>query len=705
MQGTTRLTDYVLADPLGQGGMATVYRATYRPTGEVVALKRMLPHIASNEVFVARFVRELETSSKLRHHNVVRVQGYGCDDDGTWFLALEYCDGGTLVELLKRAPRLPPDVVVLMLDDLLAGLEEAHANDVVHRDIKPPNVLLKKSGRMLLTDFGIARSAADETLTATGEVIGTPAYMSPEQAQGVRDLDGRSDLFSVGMLAYRLLVGSNPFASENVATSILRVTTGPSLKVGDALSTVPPLLELVIDGLVEKNRDRRLASAADGRRLLAPLVAAANGRFPGLMRSMVTTPEATVREVVAATTAQEVEAARRFLVDKPARAMVHAARARAMSPNDAAVDALVSELTTLHGFRLDTKGADPRINLAEQELETKPDDPVVLRRLANLHRGLNSPLEAARYLKRYISLRPDDAMAQQQLAELVGADDVAVFTGVARAQPRLSTTGIMKGIKTGGAAAGDAPPVDNGRTQAWQPPEADANRPRPQRIGTNTTFGAPAVIAVHSEGTSVFTWIFRLLGIAAVVGVIAVVGSTVKFVLTPPPKPQANAVPQLEQTLGGLIDGTQQPFLQKASAAARIADWQGVIDATNFGLSADPERNSRVTPRLLMFRSEAFEMLGEPKQALADARLARGLFPDGPERVAANTRVVMLEARRALPNPAPLSPSPSPSPVVAPDLGAPRGEETGRLDEPLLAPTPTSPPGAFGSPNPFGGTP
>ena len=133
MIGTARLNDYVLESPLGQGGMATVFRAVHRPTGQVVALKRMLPHIAADEVFVARFVRELEVSAKLRNPHIVEVQGYGKDDDGTWFLALEYCDGGTLVQLLKQTPKLPPAIVAVMLDELLDALQVAHDDGVIHR--------------------------------------------------------------------------------------------------------------------------------------------------------------------------------------------------------------------------------------------------------------------------------------------------------------------------------------------------------------------------------------------------------------------------------------------------------------------------------------------------------------------------------------------------------------------------------------------
>ncbi len=654
MIGTARLSDYSLETTLGQGGMAAVLRAVYRPTGEVVALKQMLPHIATDEVFVARFVRELEVSSKLRNEHIVQVQGWGRSDDGIWFLALEFCDGGTLVQLLKHVPRLPAAVVVVMLDELLNALQTAHIDGVIHRDIKPPNILLTMAGVSKLSDFGIARSAADETLTATGDVIGTPAYMSPEQALGVRDLDGRSDLFALGMLAYRLLIGFNPFASENVATSILRVTSGPSLHVGEALPTVPILLERTIDGLIEKDRDRRLPSAAAARAVLAPLVEAVHSRYPHVLRRLMHDPQGTSAALLQDAVHDELAQARHHARSAPAKAMVHAARARLHEPDNADVHSLLHSLMTQHGFRLDD-APDPRVAAAVAELESRPDDPVLLRRLANLHRGLQHPLEVARYLKRYLALRPDDALARQQLEELLGAEDVAALTQLSvspprppalstpdfrRAKattaappsvspprpPRLSTQAIMHGVKTGGVKA----------------PGAFATM-APQPLPTSG-FGRVAVVKGAANDDLVSTrskLVFAATGAVAVVAVVAVIGSAVRkggerF------DGSLRAVEHTESAaINGLVAGTQQPFVERARTAARLADWQGVIDAANFGLSADPDFTSVHTPALLLLRAEAWQMLGGTRQALADSRLAHRLAP------ASSTVAVEAAAREA----------------------------------------------------------
>ncbi len=618
------LSDYDLGAPLGKGGMAEVFQATYRPTGEVVALKRMLSHVADNDTYVARFIREVELSSRLRSESVVRVHGFGKGDDGTYFLALEYCDGGTLVQLLKAAPRVPAPLVALILDEMLAGLEEAHALGIIHRDIKPPNILVTTTGHFKLADFGIARSASDETLTATGEVIGTPAYMSPEQAKGLRDLDGRSDLFAVGMLAYRMIVGSNPYASDNVVTSILRVTTGPDLRIADVAQTVPAILEAVIDGLVRKNRDERLASATAARALLAPIVANLGARFPDVLARFVANPAQTAQGVARAFAADEIASARACVDGAPARAVVHAARAQAYDPSDLDAASLLEKLSTLHGFHL-AESNDVRIANARRELDERPTDIALLRKLANLYRGAQNPLEAARYLKRYLSLKPDDAMARSQLEELVGADDVAALTGAAPGRPALRTGDIMRGVKTGGfgAAASSASP-----TQTAQP------APRALTTSSPRAFGGPVVIAADgpSDQLSGATKLFLVLGAFAVVAAgVAIAGDLLKKGSDSVDHTLRSVEATQTGMLSGLVDGTQGPFIERARQSARVRDWQGVVETTNFGLSADPDMRSQSSATLLLLRGKARHALGEGKQGLIDVRLAQSLAADGSE--------------------------------------------------------------------------
>jgi serine/threonine protein kinase len=425
---STRLEDYALGPPLGHGGMAVVYEARHKPTDEKVALKQMLPHVCRDEVYVARFVREVQTSAKLDHENIVGVRGYGMGGDGSWFLALEFCDAGTLVEVLRETPRLPPEIVSLLLFDLLSALACAHRQGVIHRDIKPGNVLLTRAGQCKLGDFGIARNASDATSAATGEVVGTPAYMSPEQALGLDKIDGRSDLFSVGMLAYRLLVGRNPFQSESVATSILRVTTGPSLVLGSALATVPLTLERAVDALVQKDLARRMQSAQVGLELLEPYARQVDESHPDLLARWVAEPKRVVNALLQAAADDELARARALLKSEPARAAVHLMRARQLVPDDASARSLAAQLATSHGFQLEeTVALDPRIRKEEAALASNPENPALLRQLVNLHRGRNDPLAVVRCLKQLLVVRPDDARARAQLEELLGEEDVALL--------------------------------------------------------------------------------------------------------------------------------------------------------------------------------------------------------------------------------------------------------------------------------------
>ncbi len=651
---TTQLRDYDLSEPLGQGGMAAVWRATHRPTGARVALKRMLPHVADSDVSVARFIREVEHSATLRHQNVVSVHGFGTDDDGQWFLALEFCDAGTLVSLLKRCPKVPPPLVALMLDQLLAGLEAAHAQGIIHRDLKPANILLTTAGLIKIADFGIARSNSDQTLTATGEVIGTPAYMSPEQALGDRSLDARSDLFSLGMLGYRLLVGTNPYASEHVATSILRVTTGPDLKLGDALTTAAPLLESVVNGLVIKDRDRRLASATAARQMLAPFLSAVDGSRIDAMRRFIADPEGESRAVLRAASAHELAAARAALPAAPPRAFIFAHRACELDPTHAEARALLGELIAQHGFTV-TVAHDPRVAAVRTQLETNPDDAALWRKLANLARGARAPLEAARALKRYVAHKPDDLAASHQLEELLGTEHVvALKTG---ASPALSTRDIGQGIKTGGFVGAQA----IGKASTTQAPRGAPATPQ-------GTWGSPSVIAADapSDSTSWST-------IVIVVGVVVALGlGGISMVRTLIKKGDAHvdtqlrAVEQLGAPLQGLVDGTQAPFLERAQQSARIADWQGALDAANFGLSADPDLQSRTSPQLLIVRAQARAQLGDRSQALIDARLGRSLTAlDSVERARADEVVAALERSATPAQPPALSPA-APQGTLAP---------------------------------------
>ena len=202
---------YQLGSLLGVGGMARVYVASDRVLERQVAVKVLSPPYAQDPSFVERFRREARAAARLSHPNIVAVFDSG-SDAGLHYLVMEYVTGQSLAELLADRARLAPREAVEVGVEVCAALAVAHAQGLVHRDVKPANVLVGDDGRVKVTDFGIVKAAAMATLTGTGTVLGTAAYLSPEQAQG-GPVDARSDLYSLGCVLYELLCGSPPFGS------------------------------------------------------------------------------------------------------------------------------------------------------------------------------------------------------------------------------------------------------------------------------------------------------------------------------------------------------------------------------------------------------------------------------------------------------------------------------------------------------------
>ncbi|HUO51546.1 MAG TPA: serine/threonine-protein kinase, partial [Gemmatimonadaceae bacterium] len=220
---------YDVQGEVGRGGMAVVYRATDLRLRRPVAIKVLPPEFAFRDEVRRRFLREAEMAARLSHPNIVPI--YSVDErGGLVYFVMALVEGESLAALLARPARITVPQARRVLHDVADALEYAHAHGVVHRDIKPDNILLdRESGRPMVTDFGIARAAeADGHLTVTGVAVGTPAYMSPEQSMGERELDGRSDVYSLGVVGYQMLAGELPFkASSTPAMMMKHVSTIP----------------------------------------------------------------------------------------------------------------------------------------------------------------------------------------------------------------------------------------------------------------------------------------------------------------------------------------------------------------------------------------------------------------------------------------------------------------------------------------------
>ena len=249
---------YRVLDRLGSGGMADVYCAEDTQLGRRVALKLLFRRFAEDEEFVERFRREASSAAGLQHPNIVGVFDRG-EWDGTYYIAMEFLDGRTLKQLVSEHGAMPADLAIDITLQVLRAARFAHKRGVVHRDIKPHNVILDDEGRAKVTDFGIARAGASD-MTETGSIMGTAQYLSPEQAQG-EPVSPRSDLYSIGVMLYELLTGRVPFEAESPVTIALKHVSEPPVRPSERNAAVPPALEAVVMRALEKDPARRFADA------------------------------------------------------------------------------------------------------------------------------------------------------------------------------------------------------------------------------------------------------------------------------------------------------------------------------------------------------------------------------------------------------------------------------------------------------------
>ncbi|MEA2508863.1 MAG: eukaryotic-like serine/threonine-protein kinase [Actinomycetota bacterium] len=279
---------YELEAPIASGGMATVWRATDTVLARRVAVKILHAQLSGDEAFLERFRREALAAARLTHPNIVAIYDTGSDartntNDQRQFIVMEYCSGGSLQQVVEREGRLDADRVVDIGVSICDALEYAHRLEIIHRDIKPGNVLVAEDGALKVGDFGIAKAAfVSGDITTTGNILGTVTYISPEQARG-EEPDARSDLYSLGIVLYQLLLGRPPFAAETqIGTAMKHLQEAPapprSIKAG-----IPKALEAVIMKSLQKQPQDRFSSASEMRTALQE---SASGGRTTVMRAM-----------------------------------------------------------------------------------------------------------------------------------------------------------------------------------------------------------------------------------------------------------------------------------------------------------------------------------------------------------------------------------------------------------------------------------
>ena len=278
---------YVLLKPLAKGGMGSVWVAQNKLTERKVAIKFMLPELSSSPDTIQRFFREAKASARIDHPSIVDVLDLGTLPDGAPFLVMEYLEGRSLEKIIDTAPLSTLQATAIMLD-VARALAAAHGAGIVHRDLKPANVFVARRGDLIvpkILDFGISKimtTIGDMRMTRTGAVLGSPAYMSPEQARGRSDIDGRADIWAVGVMLYEAISGKLPFLGENYNQVMMAITLEQPIPLGEAVPGVDKDYLAIVDVCLQKEREQRPPTMESLSTLLDVYVAAraANGIPP-----------------------------------------------------------------------------------------------------------------------------------------------------------------------------------------------------------------------------------------------------------------------------------------------------------------------------------------------------------------------------------------------------------------------------------------
>src|SRR5467141_207386 len=257
---------YEILETLGEGGMGAVYQAKDLELERLVALKVIRPDLAKNPAIIDRFKQELRLSQRVTHRNVIRIYDLG-EGDGVKFITMEYIEGQDLRSLIQERKKVSPEEAVEVMEQVCLALDAAHRVDVIHRDLKPQNVMRDKAGRILVMDFGLARTLEGDGMTQTGALVGTMEYMSPEQALA-KELDQRSDIFSAGLIFYELLSGQMPYRADSALASLIRRTQERARPISEHDNTIPQPLSNIVSKCLEREPAARYQTAKE---LLADL--------------------------------------------------------------------------------------------------------------------------------------------------------------------------------------------------------------------------------------------------------------------------------------------------------------------------------------------------------------------------------------------------------------------------------------------------
>jgi len=253
---------YEIVERIGGGGMALVYKAKCRLLNRFVAVKILRPEFTNDEEFVSKFKRESQAAASLSHPNIVNIYDVGNDENDIYYIVMEYIKGKTLKQIIREKGVLDPETAIHIAKQIALALEHAHSNHIVHRDIKPHNILITEDGRVKVTDFGIARAVTSSTVTNTGNVIGSVHYFSPEQARGGY-VDKKSDIYSLGIVLYEMITGRVPFDGESPISIALKHIHESVPLPSQFNKDIPKALEDIVLKALQKDQIKRYSSAAE----------------------------------------------------------------------------------------------------------------------------------------------------------------------------------------------------------------------------------------------------------------------------------------------------------------------------------------------------------------------------------------------------------------------------------------------------------
>jgi hypothetical protein len=516
-----KIDQYTVVRRLALGGMAEIFLATDDRTGRRVAIKKILPHLATDPDFLDRFFHEIRIQIGLKHPNIVELVDCSPTPSNA-YIVMEYIDGGELHGLRLETGRFPWEIALFAVDEALNGLAAAHLKGVVHRDIKPQNIMWTKDGAVKIGDFGISHAENLTHLTMTGTVVGTPAHMSPEQARG-EPLDARTDLFSMGTVLYELLCGYNPFTADAIALTLRRVAeTEPELpSLLDP--TIPPSVDTFLRKLHAKDRAGRFPDAGTASRALRTVFEIERVEKPSvLFRTFLEDPPAFVAARNRRIADESAAAAETLLKDasaRPEEALWAAYRTVACLPHDAKAQELFKTAALRAGQR--EKPLDnAKIRALEEALRKEPDNLAILLQLAKLYRLEHDFVNLMRFFRKLQALAPPDPYTQGQIASLLSADAGATRAvpaavpasprtvpatppaeasrGSARLRLALLAAGALAVLLLGGWWARRAPRLPGATAAA----SGDTGAPPPRPAGANAGVSDETLAKVLERGAA-----------------------------------------------------------------------------------------------------------------------------------------------------------------------------------------------------------